>query len=82
MKAISEYYQWLQGKQKIHGIYLYLLSSILILEVAAIFRHKEDTLNYAFIDGYGKTILAIYAVIFLVLLVKVTISDLYSAIYK
>ena len=41
-KAVGEYCQWLQGRQKMHGIYLYLLSCILVLELALIYKHKED----------------------------------------
>ena len=44
-----------------HGIYLYLLSCILVFELAVIYRHKEDTLDHAFIDEYEKAILAVYA---------------------
>ena len=81
-KAVGEYYQWLQGKQKMHGIYLYLLSCILVLELALIYKHKEDTLDHAFIDEYGKAILTVYALLFLVLLVKVALSDLYAKVYQ
>ena len=81
-KAVGEYYQWLQGKQKMHGIYLYLLSCILVLELALIYKHKEDTLDHAFIDEYGKAILAAYALLFSVLLVKVALSDLYAKVYQ
>jgi hypothetical protein len=81
-KAVGEYYLWLQGKQKMHGIYLYLLSCILVLELALIYKHKEDALDHAFIDEYGKAILAVYALLFLVLLVKVALSDLYAKVYQ
>jgi len=72
----------MQGKQKRHGIYLYLLSCILVLELAVIFRHKEDALDHAFIDLDGKIILGLFAIIYGILLVKVAVSDIYSALYQ
>ena len=72
----------MQGKQKRHGIYLYLLSCILVLELAVILRHKEDALDHAFIDLDGKIILGLFAIIYGILLLKVALSDICSALYQ